>query len=141
MKISKVHLTQIIKEELAAVKKESRFSKDPNWTKTSLQLADEEGDRNDHWDRRRTPGEGLTEDLINFFSARIRFMVEGSGGKWTNEGPIEDELVDLGIEVRERLLALADVLHPEEEADAYDDDDEDYWENAVQAPNRFAEPP
>lgn len=130
MKITKSQLKQIIAEELAAVKKEGRFSKSDIWTKTGYDLALDAGD-DDASGARKTPGESLGDMIGEWLQDKLKFIVQSSGGEFILDHTTEDRLIDLQIHIREQLLEMADAIHPEEEEDAYDDDDEDYWEREL----------
>ena len=130
MKITRKQFKRVVAEELAAVKKESRFSKDPSWTKLGSDLHPDEHPI----DAPRSAGETLGEQLTNYFQGLVEMMVEMSGGQFEDSAEIEEELMALASTTREEILRIADMVYPETEQDAYGDDEEDYWEPADRTP-------
>tara|TARA_B100000424_G_C22861846_1_gene459273 strand:+ start:611 stop:1009 length:399 start_codon:yes stop_codon:yes gene_type:complete len=126
MKITKTKLRQIIAEELASIKKEGRYSKNPSWTKTGYELAQQDPDHEgEASDARMSPGESLGQMIGDWIEGKVKFIVNASGGDFQEADleVIEEEVYQISMIVRDAILKIADKVHPEE----FDDDpDEDY---------------
>ena len=118
MKITKTELRQVIAEELAAIKKEGRYSKSPSWTKTGFELAQQDPDyEGEASDARMSPGESLGQMIGDWIEGKVKFIVNASGGDFQEAdlGVIEEEVYQISMIVRDAILKMADKVHPEDE--------------------------
>lgn len=118
MKITKTELRQVIAEELAAIKKEGRYSKSPSWTKTGFELAQQDPDyEGEASDARMSPGESLGQMIGDWIEGKVKFIVNASGGdfKEADLEVIEEEIYQISMIVRDAILKIADKVHPEDE--------------------------